>query len=122
MTKKIISILGIIVILTACSNKITEGEVYDKEHNEAYTTVNVIPFCISNGKSTSCTPIPYTIHHQESFEIHIRSYNKKENKYDKATYYVQEDDYKKIKIGDMFKFDEDTMLDEEPVIKERLKE
>ena len=44
MTKKIICILGIIVILSACSNKIYEGEVYDKEHNEAYTTVNVIPF------------------------------------------------------------------------------
>ena len=45
-------LLSFFLFLSACSPKITSGEVYDKEHKDAFTTVSLYPLIISNGKTT----------------------------------------------------------------------
>ena len=120
MKKLCLLIACLALVLSGCCEKgITEGEVYDKKHNAEYTNVMMIPLCISNGKSMTCSPIPYIVHHHENWEVNIKSYNEKEKKYETAIYYVNKEVYDRVKIGDMFKYDSNTMLDEEPITKER---
>lgn len=120
--KKIVAIIMLVFFtLAGCSSyKITNGEVYDKKFNEAYITTTYIPLCITTGKSVSCTPTPYNIIHQESYEINIKRYDEKENTWRTATYYVDEESYNKIKIGNQFEYDKNSMLEESPVIKEKV--
>lgn len=116
--KKVILIL-MLFIMTGCGNKITKGEVYYKQHNEPYTTTQVIVQCLPCGKSVMCHPVSFIVHHKENYEIRIKSYNRKEKEWEKATYFVSKEDFDKLEIGSKFIYDKDRMKDEEPVKKER---
>lgn len=118
--KKII-ILGLLVFvlfLSACSPKITSGEVYDKEYREAFTTVSFYPLIISNGKTTTTTMVPYTVYYPERWVIFIKSFE--DGEWITEDFYVSGAVYNSINIGDMFEYDENRGdLTDEPYTKEK---
>ena len=74
--KKIVAVLVcilLIVSLCGCSNAITEGEVYEKEYREEYTTVMMLPLVISNGKTTTTKMIPYFVHYPDRYDTLFRT-------------------------------------------------
>lgn len=120
--KKIISLVLIlaicIVVLCSCGNKITEGEVYEKEYREAFTTVMVLPLVISDGKTTTTTMIPYVVYYPDRYVIHIKSYQ--DGEWVTEDFYVSKEVYDHINVGDMFEYNEERGdLQDEPYTKER---
>ena len=119
--KKIIGVivcLLLVVSLCGCSNAIIEGEVYEKEYREAYTTVMMLPLVISNGKTTSTIIVPYFVHYPDRYVVFIKAYQDEEWKTE--DFYVSKEVYDSINIGDMFLYDEERGdLQDEPYTKER---
>ena len=109
-----IILLIILLLLTGCSKKITEGEVYDKEYKESYTTVRLIPIVTSNGKTTSTRMIPYVYRYPERWVIRIKDFDSKNDKWIYEEYYVNKYVYDEIGIGDTFKYDKNRDYKEEP--------
>lgn len=120
MKKIILLALCLIMLLSlcGCSDKITEGEVYEKEYREAHTSLMMLPLVMSNGKTTTTTIVPYIVYYPDRYVIHIRAFV--DNEWVTEDFYVSEEVYNSINIGDMFVFDEDRGdLTEEPYTKER---
>lgn len=120
--KKVLSLILVlclvIICLAGCSPKITSGEVYDKEHRNAFTTVSVYPLIISNGKTTTTIMVPYTVYYPERWVVFIKSFE--DGEWITEDFYVSETVYNSINIGDMFEYNEDRGdLKEEPYTKER---
>ena len=119
MKKVCIAILLVFVLfLSACSPKITSGEVYAKEYREAFTTVSTYPMIISSGKTTTTIMVPYTVYYPERWVIFIKSFEDEE--WITEDFYVSEAVYNSINIGDMFEYDENRGdLTDEPYTKEK---
>lgn len=107
-----------LMLLCGCSSKITEGEVYEKEYREEFTTVMWLPLSISNGETVTTMMIPYIIHYPERYVIHIKAFINDE--WLTEDFYVSKEVYDSINIGDMFLYDEERGdLQDEPYTKER---
>ena len=106
--KKIIFVLfACLILLTGCSQKITEGEIYEKEF-------------LPNGKSLYTTYVPVTHHYPDRWRISIKSIEKNDDgDYDTADYYTTEEVYNSCEVGDMFSYDENRDCEEEPVEKSK---
>ena len=66
MKKISVTILLVFVLfLSACSPKITSGEVYDKEYRDDFVTVSVYPVVTYNGKTSTTIMVPYTVYYPE---------------------------------------------------------
>lgn len=119
--KKIVIITVLILIsllvLTGCSSKITEGEVYQKEFKPEYTEVRIIPMCISNGKTMHTIMIPFTYRYPDRYIVYIKKYI--DNEWKTANYYVTKEIYETVNIEDQFKYVEGRDLSEEPYTRER---
>lgn len=121
ITKHFICSLLLLTLLfccCGCSNKITHGEVYKKEHRDAYTTVTMLPLVISTGKSTTTTMIPYTVYYPERYVIYIKDFDGEE--WITEDFYVTKDVFDQISIGHMFEYDESRGdLTDEPYTREK---
>ena len=119
--KKIIGALIcllLVVSLCGCSNAIAQGEVYEKEYREAYTTVMMFPLVISSGKTTTITTIPFFVHYPDRYVVFIKAYQDEEWKTE--DFYVSKEVFDSINIGDMFLYDQERGdLQDEPYTKER---
>lgn len=122
MKKICIAILLVFVLLlSACSPKITSGEVYDKEYREAFVTVSVYPVVTYNGKTSTTTMVPYTVYYPERWVVFIKSFE--DGEWITEDFYVSEAVYNSISIGDMFEYDENRGdLTDEPHTKEKTKD
>ena len=122
MWKKIaftlLSVLALIM-MTSCSDSINEGDVYDKEFKPEYTTVSVLPMTISNGKTVTTIMVPYAIHYPDRWVIYIKAYDEETCKWINEDFYVSEEVYDSVNIGDYFVFDEDMGTRDEPYTKTR---
>jgi len=118
---KIISLIIVLtiglLILTGCANKISSGEVYQKEFKEAHSVVRVIPLITSNGKTTHTTMIPYIYHYPDRYIIYIKKFE--DNEWKTASYYTTKEVYDSINIEDQFEYVKDRDLTEEPYTRER---
>ena len=111
-------LLAFVLFLSACSPKITSGEVYDKEYREAFVTVSVYPVVTYNGKTSTTIMVPYTVYYPERWVIFIKSFE--DGEWITEDFYVSETVYNSISIGDMFEYDENRGdLTEEPYTKEK---
>ena len=119
MKKICIAILLVFVLfLSACSPKITSGEVYDKEHRDAFVTVSAYPVVTYNGKTSTTTMVPYTVYYPERWVIFIKSFE--DGEWITEDFYVSEAVYNSIRVGDMFEYDESRGdLTDEPYTKEK---
>ena len=111
-------LLVLILFLSACSPKITSGEVYDKEHRDAFVTVFFYPVVTYNGKTSTTKMVPYTVYYPERWVIFIKSFE--DGEWLTEDFYVSETVYNSINIGDMFEYDENRGdLKDEPYTKEK---
>lgn len=111
-------LLAMLFCCCGCSNKITHGEVYEKEYRAAHTTVMMIPLTISTGKVTTTTIIPYTVYYPERYVIHIKDFDGEEWITD--DFYVTKDTFDQVSVGNMFEYDESRGdLTDEPYTKEK---
>ena len=109
-------LLAFVLFLSACCPTITKGEVYDKEHRDAFVTVSVYPVVTYNGKTSTTTYVPYTIYYPERWVIFIKSFE--DGEWITEDFYVSEAVYNSISIGDMFEYDENRGdLTDEPYTK-----
>ena len=120
--RKLICLLMVLItclsVFCSCGNKITEGEVHEKEYREEFTTIMSFPLVISNGKTTTTTIIPYVVHYPERYVIHIKAFQ--DGEWVTEDFYVSKDVYDTINVGDMFEYDEERGdLQDEPYTKER---
>lgn len=116
--KKICIAILLILFLSACSPKITSGEVYEKQHRNAFTTVSSYPLIISNGKTTTMVMVPYTVYYPERWVVFIKSFE--DDEWKTEDFYVSESVYNSIRIGYMFEYDENRGdLTDEPYTKEK---
>lgn len=116
-TGLIIILFATVLILSGCSSKITEGEVYEKEYKEAHTSVAVVPITTYNGKTSSVHMIPYVYRYPDRYIIKIKKFE--DNEWKQADYYVPKDVYDGINVGDQFEYVEGRDLTEEPYTRER---
>lgn len=122
MKKYIAVILMSSVLLTGCSSKITEGEIYKKDYQPEETIMIMTPMIHTNGKSSYTTYIPMFYHYSDRWCIWIKATEKNdEGEYDTAKYYTTEEVYEECDIGDMFSYEEDRDYKEEPVEKKRIR-
>ena len=114
--KKLYTLMSVFLCLAlvGCSNVITEGEVYDKEHREAQVILTTMPVVHSNGKTSYTTLVPVTCYYPERYVIFVRAYDSESKKWKSEDYYVEEEVYDTTNVGDYFIFDEETMLQDEP--------
>lgn len=113
----LIIILIIVISLSGCSVKITEGEVYDKEYKEAHKKVMIIPITTYNGKTSSIHMIPYVYNYPDRYIIRIKKFI--DNNWKQAEYYVPKEVYDSINVGDQFEYVEGRDLTEEPYTREK---
>ena len=119
MKKICIAILLVFILfLSACSPKITSGNVYDKEYRKAFVTVSVCPVVTYNGKTSTTTMVPYTVYYPERWVVFIKSLE--DGEWITEDFYVSEAVYNSINIGDMFEYNENRGdLTDEPHTKEK---
>lgn len=119
--KKIIFVLlTCLILLTGCGQKITEGEIYEKEFLPEETITIIVPMIHTNGKTSYTTYVPVIHHYPDRWRISIKSIEKNEDgEYDTANYYTTEEVYNSCKVGDMFSYDENRDYKEEPVEKSK---
>lgn len=114
----IVLIFAMCVVFCACENRITSGEVYEKEYRGAFTTVSFMPLVIYNGNTTTTTYVPYVITYPERYVIFIREY--RDGEWLTEDFYVSKEVYEQVQIGDMFEFNETRGdLEDEPYTKEK---
>jgi len=94
-------ILIILILFVFGCNKLESGTVVGKRYEEARTYVTIIPITISNGKTTSIVPIPYTIYDDEDYIISISGIHNGEIKYEE--YYVDKETFDQYDINFTFK-------------------
>lgn len=118
MKKCIAVLLTSFVLLTGCSSKITEGEIYKKEYQPEETIMIMTPMIHTNGKSSYTTYIPMFYHYPDRWCIWIKATEKNvEEEYDTAKYYTTEEVYESCDIGDLFSYEEGRDSNEEHVEK-----
>lgn len=119
--KKIVSLLVILItvliVLCGCGNKLTSGEVYNKEFKKSHKEVRMIPITGYTGKTTSVTMIPYLYTYPDRYIVYIKKFIN--NKWETNYYYVSKDVYNNINIGDEFEYVKGRDLDNEPYTRER---
>lgn len=96
---------------------LTEGEVYGKRFVEAHSETKLLPLIQTNGKITTTTIIPYNRYYPDTYEIYIRDYQ--DGEWLRAVYYVPEDVYNIVNVGDMFEYVVGRDLTERPYTQER---
>lgn len=114
----ITTIMSLMVLFVGCA-EVSEGDVYSKEFKPAYMTTIIVPMVISNGETSTTYFIPYIYRYPDRWVISIKKYNEKKQEFDTAEFYVSEEVYDQVNIGDYFIFDEDMGSREEPYTKER---
>lgn len=109
--------LALMLFLCGNEERLTEGEVYDKNFTAAHSQVLTLPTVHSNGKTTYTTMMPYIRYYPDTYSVSIRAFQ--DGEWVKETYYVPEEVYKELEIGDMFQYDADRDLEEAPYTQER---
>ena len=91
--------------LCGCAPKLQEGEVYEKTFTPAHTTSMMMPYTISNGKTIIIVMVPVCRHYPDQDEICIKAVQ--DDEWITATYYVTEEVYSTVDVGDYFRYEKD---------------
>jgi hypothetical protein len=96
MFKKFLVFL-FLFFLCSCS-KVVNGVVVKKEYNSSFTTYMIIP--ISCGKNCN-TYLPVPVYYPPSWDIVVEGTDKS-GEYKKSTFYISENKFNLIMVGDKF--------------------
>lgn len=112
----------IFTVLISGSSQVSEGEVYQKEFRPAYTTTVWTPITTSNGENSTTVLFPFTYNYPDRWVVFIKAYNSEKDSWDTEDYYISQEVYDHISVGDYFVYDREFHLREEPHTKERKKQ
>ena len=107
MRKILVLILTLTLLLCGCSDKITSGEVIEKNFTPAHTERRLVTTFVYTGKTAIPICVPYVFHYNDKWEIKIRKYSEEEQKFLYATYTLTEEAYNQIEIGNEFIYSKD---------------
>ena len=88
---------------------VREGEVIGLKYLEAETKTYRSTSSVRSGEAVISVPRSRTVNYPESWAIDVKGSDGKE-----STYYVGEDTFNSLKIGDSIKYNEDTMDSSRP--------
>lgn len=108
------------LLLVSCGNKLTRGEVYEKNFTEAHTQIVMVPFVHSNGKTSYTTMMPMYYHYPDTWEIAIKAWDPEKERWRKQSYYVTEEVYKTVNIGDEFQYSKESCWENERYTREEV--
>lgn len=108
----IVFALGLMLMLSGCTERITQGEVVSKQFIPAHTETRITPLVRSNGKTTTVTPVPFCYHYSDKYLITISGTDKDGNTRT-AQYRVTKEVFEAVEIGAEFVYDKN-MKPEEP--------
>lgn len=117
--KKMVLLL-VAVILTACGQKLTEGDVFEKEFHPAHTSVQPQTVVHSDGKSTTTSIIMVSHYYPDSWSIGIQAYDAEAKKWIRDTYWVSKEAFDTVEIGNYWKATTES-LDTQPRMTRRVK-
>lgn len=105
MKFKLLFIVIAMLLLCGCGTKLTEGEVYAKQFIEAHSDVGSVRLSFWNPatKVNKIFTVPRTYYYPDAYAIHIRAIQ--DNEWVTAVYYVPEDVYNSVSVGDTFKYE-----------------
>lgn len=103
----------------SCSNKINEGEIYEKIYEPEKKEIVLIPIINVVGYAIIMTPVPMLVYDDTDFIIKIRKYNEEKNDYDSGACYLDSLTFNKVKVGDWFFFDKQNTKIEDKLIKRK---
>ena len=113
-------VLVAVILLTGCAEMIRNGEVYEKEFQPAHTSVRTYPLVRFDAasKTTTTTVVPYVVRYPDRWIVRIKQYDGTEWRY--GAYYVTEQTYHAVDVGDMFEVNTDRGdTDKEPYTRTR---
>lgn len=105
--RKLISTALLLLLLTGCGDRITQGEVVEKEYEPAHTITQLMPMTQYNGQTTYITFIPIVHAVPDTWRIKIQQFNEQKGKMLTATYSVTEEVYNSVEIGSEFIYEEE---------------
>ncbi len=107
----ILTILYCMIFLTSCSNKLKEGDIIEKWYEPENTYVTFIPLLISSGKSATTIIVPYLVTDYEDWCIKIKGRHR--GKEIVETFYVSQNQYEHLSIGDHIKLKDDYSMSDD---------
>lgn len=107
------------LLLVSCGNKLTSGEVYEKSFTEAHIEIVMVPFVHSDGKTSYTTMTPMYYRYPDTWEIAIKAWDPEKERWQKQSYYVTEDIYKAVNIGDEFQYSKENCWEDERYTREK---
>jgi hypothetical protein len=113
---KILLLFAFMTIMVSCSAKIKEGEVYEKKYSPAHSVMLMMPITTTCGKTTTTRIIPMFFFYPNSWSISYQAFNKKENRWDKATVWCTKNIYDMTEIGTWYERTEND-FDKQPRIR-----
>ena len=104
------------ILLSGCREKLTSGEIYNKEFFPASTVTVIMPIVHTNGKSNHTTYIPMIYRYPDRWRVDIQSLEADKNGKRRTTsYWVTEEVYEDCVVGGMFEFNPKADAISEPV-------
>lgn len=91
--------------IMGCGEQIKEGEIYNKVHEPATQTLMMMPMTITNGKTCTTVITPMWIYDDEDWIIYIKKFNEEKQRYNTRTFYVNEQTFNSVAVGEWFLYD-----------------
>lgn len=109
--------MATLLLLSACGQKLTEGEVYDKNFTPAHDEFLMMPVITTDGKNSHTTFMPIWNHYPDTYEICIKAFQ--DGEWITAKYYVSKSVYDETEIGAIFQYDKNWDWQDAPYTQER---
>lgn len=118
----VILLIVAVIAMALAPPTITEGEVYKKEFRTEITSVSFMPMTTTVGKTTITTLIPYSYRYPNRWVIFIRAWSEDEQTYLTEDFFVDENHYNQINIGDWITFADGEGSNNEPYTRTQMRE
>ena len=114
------SIALVAVLVLACGDSITEGEIYQLVHEPERTWIALIPITTCVGKPVICTTtmIPVIHYDDEDWVVSVRQWSDEKGRFLTASFYVPQTVYSELHEGQWFAMC-DSCESDDPVRQER---
>lgn len=120
MKKIVFAILAslILICFSGCSKGTAEGTVYKREFVAEHTETIIIPIVHSTGKTSYTTMMPVIHIYPDEWIVSVKKYNKDLSKWETKDFYVSQQVYDKVEVGDYYVFNKKDGTTDEPYTQE----
>lgn len=120
MKKIVFAILAslILICFSGCSKGIAEGTIYKREFVAEHTETIIIPIVHSTGETCYTTMIPVIRMYPDEWIVSVKKYNKDLSEWETKDFYVSQQVYDKVEVGDYYVFNKKDGTTDEPYTQE----